>query len=139
MVDVNRTIYKNIIDRINALRYQAKDNPEVFKLILSLIILDWIIYWAEGLDESPYEIKQLIEKRNAILMHNSCLNIIYADTSSAYTNTNTPQTNDTWKRIWDASNHENYVKLTTVLTPTNPSTPEKEDSCLIWGGFKDYK
>jgi hypothetical protein len=98
-----------------------------------------LIRWAGGLDEPQHILKQLVEKRNAILMHNSCIIPEYIDCSTAYVNVNTPQTNDTWKRIWDAADHENYVKLTTVLTPTNPSTPEKEDSCLIWGGFKDYK
>jgi hypothetical protein len=38
----------------------------------------------------------------------------YEDTSLAYTNVNTPQTIDTWKRVWDS---KNVIDITDTFTP----------------------
>ena len=37
MIDVDKTIYISLIDKIRKLRYQAQDNPQDFKSILRLI------------------------------------------------------------------------------------------------------
>jgi hypothetical protein len=50
MIDVNKTIYTSLIDKIQRLRYQAQDSPKDFKSILHLIILTDILEWSEGLD-----------------------------------------------------------------------------------------
>jgi hypothetical protein len=138
MVDINKTIYTNIVNKINMLRYQAVDDPTAFRAILDLIIVDCLIRWAGGLDEPQHILDQLVEKRNAILMHNSCIIPEYTDWSTAYVNVNTPQTNDDWKRVWDAAESDDYIFVNTVLTPANPE-PEEDFSCVRWGGIKDLK
>jgi hypothetical protein len=50
MIDVDKTIYISLIDKIRKLRYQAQDNPQDFKSILRLIILSDILEWSEGLN-----------------------------------------------------------------------------------------
>lgn len=50
MIDVNKTIYTSLIDKIQRLRYQAQDSPQDFKSILRLIILSDILEWSEGID-----------------------------------------------------------------------------------------
>jgi hypothetical protein len=40
--------------------------------------------------------------RYELIKCNSAFNVQYADTLSAYVNVNTPQSGDTWKRVWDS-------------------------------------
>lgn len=138
MVDINKTIYTNIVNKINMLRYQAVDDPKAFRAILDLIIVDCLIRWAGGLDEPQHILKQLVEKRNAILMHNSCIIPEYTDCSTAYVNVNTPQTNDDWKRVWDAAESDDYIYVSYSILPDKPE-PEDDYQCILWGGIKDYK
>lgn len=133
MIDIKTTIYKNIVDKINYMRYQAVDNPATFKTIMGLVVLDFMIEWVEGTDEFHHILQALIEKRQNILTHNSCINPVYADTSTAYVNVNTPQTNETWKRVWDAEDEEDYVQI-------SPDCPvdESHGEGIRFGGLKNY-
>lgn len=101
MINVNKTIYKNEVDKINLLRYQAKDDIKGFKAILSLIVLSDMIEWSEYLDTPNHVIKKLVDKQMDLILHNSCIIPHYSNNSRVYTNVNTPQSNDTWKRVWD--------------------------------------
>lgn len=104
MIDVNKTIYTSLIDKIQRLRYQAKDNPQDFKSILRLIILTDILEWSEGLDLPQALQEKLIQKQIDMILCNPAFKVQYTDTSTAYVNVNTAQTNSTWKRVWDSSN-----------------------------------
>lgn len=102
MIDVNKTIYTSLIDKIQRLRYQAQDNPKDFKSILRLIILTDILEWSEGLDLPQALQEKLIQKQIDLILCNPAFKVQYTDTSTAYVNVNTAQTNSTWKRVWDA-------------------------------------
>ena len=104
MIDVNKTIYVSLIDKIQRLRYQAQDNPQDFKSILRLIILTDILEWSEGLDLPQSLQEKLIQKQIDMILCNPAFKVQYTDTSTAYVNVNTAQTNSTWKRIWDSPN-----------------------------------
>lgn len=104
MIDVDKTIYISLIDKIRKLRYQAQDNPQDFKSILRLIILSDILEWSEGLNLPQSLQEQLIQKQVDMILCNPAFKVQYADTSMAYVNVNTAQTNSTWKRVWDSPN-----------------------------------
>jgi hypothetical protein len=133
MIDVERTVYKNAVDKLNKLRFQAQDDPKGFKSVLKLIIYNDMIEWSESLDTPHHIIKKLVDKRNGLLLHNSCIKPEYIDTSRSYVNVNTVQSSDTWKRIWDVSDNENYIEVTA------PITEDEKLSCILWGSFKEYK
>lgn len=125
MLDVNTTIYKNIIDSIGKLRYQAKDDPKRFKAILELIMLDDMMEWAQGLDEPQEDIQKLFDKKINLILCNHTIIPEYLDYSAAYVNVNTPQTNSTWKRVWDAKESEDYV----TCLPGEKLSPCDEENC----------
>lgn len=104
MIDVNKTIYTSLIDKIQRLRYQAQDNPQDFKSILRLIILTDILEWSEGLDLPQSLQEKLLQKQIDMILCNPVFKIQYSDTSTAYVNVNTAQNNSTWKRVWDSPN-----------------------------------
>lgn len=131
MIDINKTIYTNILDKLNYLRYQAVDNPKAFKALMSLVILDYMIYWADELGEPQCVIQKLIDKRHNILIHNSCINPVYADIATAYVNVNTPQSNDDWKRVWDIETEDCIT-----LSPNCP-VDKFDPNILRWGGIKN--
>lgn len=104
MIDVNKTIYTSLIDKIQRLRYQAQDSPKDFKSILHLIILTDILEWSEGLDLPQVLQQKLLQKQIDMILCNPAFKVQYTDTSTAYVNVNTAQTNSTWKRVWDSPN-----------------------------------
>lgn len=103
MIDVNNTILKSLYNAFGKLRFQAKDDPNTFKSILELIIINDVIEWANGLDIPQSIQKQLFDKRTEFMMCNPALTLQYGQGSEAYVNVNTPQNSDTWKRVWDSS------------------------------------
>jgi hypothetical protein len=50
MINIDETIYKSVINKLNLLRYQAQDNPKQFKDLLKLIILHDVLEWSINLD-----------------------------------------------------------------------------------------
>lgn len=113
MIDIDKTIYKNVLNKINQLRYQAKSDTKAFKSILKLIFVNDMIEWAS---QAPEEVKEKLHKiQQQLILCNAHITPEYEDTSLAYTNVNTPQTTDTWKRVWDTDNaikipsYEKYI------------------------------
>lgn len=104
MIDVNGTIYKSINDAFGKLRYQAKDDPKVFRSILEVSMVDYMLHWASGLLEPQENLQKLVNLRHDLLMCNPALKLQHLDNSTAYVNVNTPQSNADWKRVWDAHN-----------------------------------
>lgn len=104
MIDVNGTIYKSINDAFGMLRYQAKDDPKVFRSILEVSMVDYMLHWASGLLEPQENLQKLVNLRHDLLMCNPALKLQHLDNSTAYVNVNTPQSNADWKRVWDAHN-----------------------------------
>lgn len=118
MIDIDKTIYKNVLNKINQLRYQAKSDTKAFKSILKLIFVNDMIEWAS---QAPEGVKEKLHKiQQQLILCNAHITPEYEDTSLAYTNVNTPQTTDTWKRVWDSYNKieiaedEMFMPCTTV-------------------------
>jgi hypothetical protein len=109
MIDVKSTVYKSINDAFGKLRYQAKDDPKAFRSILEVSIVDYMLHWASGMLEPQAHLQKLVDLRHDLLMCNPALRIQHIDSTTAYVNVNTPQSNDDWKRVWDADD---------VLSPT---------------------
>lgn len=102
MIDVNKTIYVSLIDKVQRLRYQAQDNPQDFKAILKAIILTDILEWSDGLDLPQSLQEKLKQKQLDLFLRDPAFKLQHISTDEAYVNVNTPQTNSTWKRVWDS-------------------------------------
>lgn len=101
MIDVKATILSTIKDRIARLRFLGRNDSKVFKKILHLIVLDDLYDWSIWLeDEKETQIK-IKEARTQYILDNCEFDIKNTKFMPFYINVNTPQTNDTWKRIWD--------------------------------------
>ena len=120
MVDIHSTIYTSLNNAFGKLRYQAKDDSKAFKAIIQAIMLDDMIEWAAGLAEPESVLQTLVDKRLDLIKCNSAFNIQYQDSKPIYINVNIPQSNDTWKRVWDGKN----VVMTDLIF-----TPCKDDGC----------
>lgn len=119
MINVKMTILETIKDKIKKLRLLGQNNPKVFKKILSLIILDDLCEWSDYLDVPQSVQKKLQDMRNNYILCNRDFIIEYGEPLTAYVNVNTPQTNDTWKRVWDSENlfdpeKFEYINLSTT-------------------------
>lgn len=101
MIDVKRTIFGNLKKGIDKLRLLGNNNTKLFKKILFLIVLDDIYDWSAYMDSSQHIQKRLQELRINFIMCNRDLDICRFPPGREYVNVNTPQTNDTWKRVWD--------------------------------------
>lgn len=128
MINIDKTIYESVIKKLNLLRYQAQDNPKHFKDLLKLIILHDVLEWSISLDIPQDLQEQLKQKELEIILCNPAISIQYSDSSLAYVNVNTPQTTDTWKRVWDSKNvitiPDNEV-FPPCDDPGNPNAPER--------------
>lgn len=106
--DINSTIQQSIIDTFGKLRYQAQDNPKVFRAILELVIMQDIMEWAGSVITSEEELNAvqatIIEKQKKLILCNPDISIQYLDSPNIYTNVNTPQDYYDWTRVWDRPN-----------------------------------
>jgi hypothetical protein len=114
MIDVKSTVYKSINDAFGKLRYQAKDDPKAFRSMLEVSIVDYMLHWASGMLEPQAHLQKLVDLRHDLLMCNPALRIQHIDSTTAYVNVNTPQSNDDWKRVWDS---QNIIDITDTFTP----------------------
>lgn len=135
MIDINKTIYTNVLNKINQLRYQAKNDTKAFKSILKLIFVNDMIEWAS---QAPEEVKEKLYKiQQQLILCDSNIIPEYEDTSLAYTNVNTPQTIDTWKRVWDSDHatkipdSQIFIPCTTQDCSSTPRSLIKVDNIII--------
>lgn len=103
---INSTIQQSIIDTFGRLRYQAKDDQKAFKDILKVVMLDDIIEWSNSVSGMRTDLKKMQQKLRDLqiqfILCNSVFSKQYIDSETAYVNVNTPQSNSTWKRVWDS-------------------------------------
>lgn len=82
-------------------------DPKGFRQLLSLIIVDDMIQWAEDLDDaSATEANLVLLKEHLLRCYSDNLKLCYdytSDSQRSYTNVNTPQGTYDWNRIWDTS------------------------------------
>lgn len=119
---INSTIQQSIIDNFGKLRYQAKDDPKAFKDILKVMMLDDIIEWsASVLDcgrDLHYVQTKLRDLQTKFILCNPAFSKQYIDSETAYVNVNTPQSIDTWKRVWDSEHARTFVEETKLQDET---------------------
>lgn len=104
MIDVSKTIYSTILDKLGKLRYQAIDDLKSFRSILELIIISDIYEWTQNLDMFKPKHDLLLNLQREKIMKDCAFIIENTFEDDYYTNVNTPQTRDTWKRVWDSEN-----------------------------------
>lgn len=115
MINVKKTITSTIKDRIDRMRKIGENGAAALKKTLTLVIMDDVFDWAEYLDAPQSLQKKLKEARVAYILNNSEFLIEKEDAyftvsdmpyiipeMQPYVNVNTPQSTDTWKRVWDA-------------------------------------
>lgn len=98
MEHIDIIIQKSTEDKLNRLAYQAVDDPQGFKKVMMLTILDDLIQWADELDDQSaiQFLKLKIEK--LIAKYPECF-IIPSEVrynTGIYTNVNLPQKINTW-------------------------------------------
>lgn len=130
MINVKDTIYSTIKDRVDKLRFLAVNDAKAFKKILYLIIMDDVYDWSSYIGGSQ-EVQDIIQHlRYDFIRHNEEFLIERDIDASMYTNVNTPQNNNTWKRVWD---NPNAVLLEgNSFTPiTKPQTFVPDPKCKV--------
>lgn len=112
MEHIDIIIQKSTEDKLNRLAYQAVDDPQGFKKVMMLTILDDLIQWADELDDQSAVqfLKLKIEK--LLTKYPECF-IIPSEVrynTGVYTNVNLPQQINTW---------DNSILNTDVLSTKN--------------------
>lgn len=116
MIDVKMTILETIKDKIKRLRFLGDNNPKTFKKILSLIVLDDLYDWSNYLDAPQHIQKKLQDLRNQYILCQRDFKIQHAPYQDYYVNVNTPQSNDTWKRVWDSQHVIEILNDTSIVS-----------------------
>lgn len=102
MIDVKATILQTIIKQFERLRKLADNDTSAFKKILYLIVMDDLYEWGVYLGVDDCVLQELSTKRSDYILCNSIFRMKEASRMKPYVSVNTPQSNDTWKRVWDA-------------------------------------
>ena len=140
MIDVKKTITSSIKYYLMKLMKLGDNNLKVFKKIIYLIILDDIYEWSAYLDKPQPMMKKLKEMRinfiisnpefiiekNLLAFKNAFGETYVIKNLQPYVNVNTPQNNDTYKRIWDMPSND----LTIINESINPEL-KSEQSWVI--------
>lgn len=99
-------------------------DPKGFRQLLSLIIVDDMIQWAEDLDDaSATEANLVLLKEHLLRCYSDNLKLCYdytSDSQRSYTNVNTQQGTYDWNRIWDTPNGSGTISKGDVYIPVEP-------------------
>ena len=105
MIDLDKTILKTIEENIKMQAFQAKDDSNTRRLVLSLIILQDLMEWCESKEDDNRTYKIIRDLQYKLIRNNyDSLNVVkdyFSDEILAYRNVNTPQTRYTWQRVFD--------------------------------------
>lgn len=103
MIDVDKTVLNTIMTAFDKMRFLGQTNPNLFRAILEVCVLDDLIYWAAGIDGQEGVQELLRERQNYLFLHNPGFKIcsVY---NGEYMSANVPMpnNNDFWKRVTDA-------------------------------------
>lgn len=134
MIDIKNTLFQTVKDKINRIRYQADDNTADFKIIILGIILDDLYDWGKYLELDEEKLNKIKKTRDSLLINN-CVFLKNHIQDSNYVNVNTPQNNDTWKRVWDSPHVVKICSTVVPLVPTDchakPFTPDPNCSVSL--------
>lgn len=110
MISIKKTIYATLKDKIKKLRFLGQNDPKGMKKLLSLVAINFVYDWVYFNDTESEYLKQLRDLQTGIILNGCTFKKVNKDlykngvieAFQAYRNVNTPQSNDDWKRVWDA-------------------------------------
>ena len=143
MINVKATIFNTLKTTFDKMRFLGDNNKKLLKKIMFLIVLDDLYDWSNYLDENQSIQKRLQEMRTQFILCNREFEICRFPFKQYYVNINTPQSNDTWKRVWDAPDLIVIDDIERKSSGTKPVTQEwiPDPTCPIsttyFGGEDD--
>ncbi len=136
MVNIDCTLIQSIYDKVKRLSLQGQTDSIGFKRLLSIIILNDIIKWAEANRDTSIDETRLVKLRDElILCYRDSLQYCTdynSDVIDWYTSTNTTTPVTKWDRMWDNQGP--------IIRPNQqpPLEPDQDPtSGLIFGGILD--
>lgn len=131
MISIKKTIYATLKDKIKKLRFLGQNDPKGMKKLLSLVAINFVYDWVYFNDTESEYLKQLHDLQTGIILNDCTFKKVNKDlykngvieAFQAYRNVNTPQSNDDWKRVWDAPNVK-IVGQATEITAPQPWIPD---------------
>lgn len=119
MINTRVSIFKTLKRRIRELTRHANQSPKEFKRIMLAVILNDLKEWSEYIPQD--DPNMIVDKLNTLILNSNFIIERMPEHQEAYMNVNTPQTNNTWQRIWDRKH--NHTEC----------SPEIEDpKCVPW-------
>ena len=128
MIHTRKTIFKTLQKRIRELTKHANPAPKEFKKILLAVILNDLKEWSEYIPkDNPFVIDEMLVE----LLRDNCFIIerVPDINQSSYVNVNTPQTNNTWQRIWDRKSSKTGIPV--KVENQESSTWEPDPNCEV--------
>lgn len=119
MINFHETVFQTIKDKIDKMRFVAKNDTKAFRSILNLIILNDVKEWAIYNNECKAKIDYLSKRIDEYILQHSEF-IISRQPITSYTNVNTPQTILDWQRVWD-NPEVVYNRETEIPVDSKPS------------------
>ena len=102
MINVKATIFNTLKTAFDKMRLLGINDTSLLKKIMFLTVLDDIYDWSDYLDDKQSIQKRLQELRTNFILCNPEFDVCRFPFDQHYVNVNTPQTNYTWKRVWDS-------------------------------------
>lgn len=100
MINTRLSIFKSVEHLIKEVRKHGDLNPNGFKDIIYAVILNDMREWAQYTNEE--DVQKLDQILSDFILNHSTFLLERTDSNPyLYKNTNTPQDNTTWRRIWD--------------------------------------
>lgn len=134
MIDVKETIYETLKSALYKLRFLADNNTKLFKKIISLIILDDVFEWSTYLSDSQDIQEKLKNLRVQYILKNCEFLKEYDNDILSYVNPNVPQTNYTYKRIWDSPE---AIIITSKILPSDISKLDCNPTAVFYENIED--
>lgn len=132
MINVKATIFNTLTKAFDRMRLLGDNNTALLKKILFLVVLDDIYDWSNYLDDKQSVQKRLQELRANFILCNPEFEVCRMPFDQHYVNVNTPQTDFTWKRVWDAPDVKVIETSQTPLPPSHDPQPwEPDPTCPI--------
>lgn len=130
MIDVRATILSTIVDKVDRLRKLADNNTLAFRKVLTAAIIGELVEWAEFIEDCDETKEKLKSLQIQYIQNNKEFLIKYCPNQLFYANVNIPQTNFSFRRVWDSQD----LKVISNVTETGgaseaPSSFTPDSDC----------
>lgn len=143
MKEIKNSIVSSISQYLHNLQYLAKNSSKTTQDIMLLIICDKIYTWADWYQVSQNEQARLQNLRKTIINNNTDLVDDIILTNEFYKNVNTPQTINTWERIYDNPLVQTFdtkfelIPDVTILRKIRDANPQSTQLAALFDDTKD--